>query len=135
MGQIPDTRFPGCGVSSAPREPRAGPPAGTRCPGAVGSRDCCSLPALPFTPGPGKLRASRGAGAEPRSSSPVRIFAITFGLGDDFRAEFSRSHWLARRHNDDHSLMLLAAAYCLLVVKDLLSIHQPPIFANYILLK
>lgn len=76
-----------------------------------------------------------GQGSKVSGSSLVRIFAITFGSGDDFRAEFSSSHWLGLQNNYDHILILLAGAYCLLVVKDLLSIHQPPIFANYILLK
>ena len=76
-----------------------------------------------------------GRGGRASAPSPLRIFAITFGPGDDFRAESSSSHWLGRQNNYDHILMLLAGAYCLLVVKDLLSIHQPPIFANYILLK
>lgn len=88
--------------------------------------------ARPHPAGPG--RSGRDGGAIP-GSSPVRIFAITFGSGADFRAEFSSSHWLGPRNNYDHILILLAGAYCLLVVKDLLSIHQPPIFANYILLK
>lgn len=88
--------------------------------------------ARPHPAGPG--RSGRDGGAIP-GSSPVRIFAITFGFGADFRAEFSSSHWLGPRNNYDHILILLAGAYCLLVVKDLLSIHQPPIFANYILLK
>lgn len=76
-----------------------------------------------------------GTGERASGSCLVRIFAITFGSGDDFRAEFSSSHWLGLQNNYDHILILLAGAYCLLVVKDLLSIHQPPIFANYILLK
>lgn len=76
-----------------------------------------------------------GTGDRVSGSSLVRIFAFTFGSGDDFRAEFSSSHWLELQNNYDHILILLAGAYCLLVVKDLLSIHQPPIFANYILLK
>lgn len=76
-----------------------------------------------------------GTGERVSGPGPGRIFAITFGSGDDFRAEFSSSHWLGLRNNYDHILILLAGAYCLLVVKDLLSIHQPPIFANYILLK
>lgn len=76
-----------------------------------------------------------GTGEQVSGSSLVRIFAFTFGPGDDFRAEFSSSHWLEPQNNYDHILILLAGAYCLLVVKDLLSIHQPPIFANYILLK
>lgn len=76
-----------------------------------------------------------GTGEKVSGSSLVRIFEITFESGDDFRAEFSSSHWLVLQNNYDHILILLAGAYCLLVVKDLLSIHQPPIFANYILLK
>lgn len=76
-----------------------------------------------------------GTGDQLSGSSLVRIFAFTSGSGDDFRAEFSSSHWLELQNNYDHILILLAGAYCLLVVKDLLSIHQPPIFANYILLK
>lgn len=65
----------------------------------------------------------------------VRIFQLALGFGMIFRAAFPHPHWLSQWHNYDHIPQAAGSALCLLVVKDLLSIHQPPLFfffANYI---
>lgn len=61
-------------------------------------------------------------------SRPCPHFRARLGFWDDFRAAFPRPHWLSQRHNYDHIPQAAGAALCLLVVKDLLSIHQPPLF-------
>lgn len=73
---------------------------------------------------------------------PCPHFRACLRFWDDFRAEFPRPYWLTQQHNYDHIPQAAGAALCLLVVKDLLSIHQPLLFssffflfANYTLLK
>lgn len=77
-------------------------------------------------------------------SGPCPHFRACLRFWDDFRAVFPHPHWLTQWHNYDHIPQAAGAAVCLLVVKDLLSIHQPPLFfplfspllsANYILQK
>lgn len=106
----------------------------------VGALPAPSLPPLASTMEQEGSAQSWGAceGTEARHPriQPSPYFRDCRGArGRYFRAGSSRSHWLSRSNNYDHILILLAAAYCLLVVKDLLSIHQPPIFTNYTLRK
>ena len=63
------------------------------------------------------------------SPRPCPHFRACLRFWDDFRAEFPRLHWLTQQHNYDHIPQAAGAALCLLVVKDLLSIHQPPLFS------
>lgn len=66
-------------------------------------------------------------------SRPCPHFRVRLRFWDDFRAEFHRPHWLTQQHNYDHIPQAAGAALCLLVVKDLLSIHQPPLFSSFFL--